>query len=52
MRKPLLTLLVALVLTGCYRMPAEDEYSVIPSINNPDVTRVKSNTPAWVPNQK
>lgn len=29
------------LLTGCYRMPAEDEYSVVPTTNNPNVTNQK-----------
>lgn len=27
------------ILTACYKMPTEDDYSVIPTTNNPDVTR-------------
>lgn len=26
---------------SCYRMPTEEDYSVVPSVNNPDVTREK-----------
>lgn len=36
-------LLMAFLLTGCYRMPTEDEYSVIPRTNNPDIIREKVN---------
>lgn len=32
------TLLITLI-TGCYRMPTEDDYSLIPTTNNPDITR-------------
>jgi len=28
--------------TSCYRMPAEDEYSLIPGTNNRDITRESS----------
>jgi hypothetical protein len=38
----LLIATVALATTACYRMPAEDEYSLVPFTNNPDVTRNKS----------
>lgn len=30
---------VATSLSSCYRMPTENEYSTIPTVNNPDVTR-------------
>lgn len=30
---------VALFTVGCYRMPTEHDYSLIPSTNNPDFTR-------------
>ena len=33
------------LLTSCYRMPAEDEYSLIPTTNNPVVTREKPCNP-------
>ncbi len=37
-------LLIGLILTAiftssCYRMPGEDDYSLIPTTNNPSVTR-------------
>lgn len=42
-----LILAVTLVTTACYRMPTEDDYCVIPTTNNPDVTREKgSNMPS------
>ncbi len=34
----LATILVSL-LTGCYRMPTDDDYSLVPTTNNPSVTR-------------
>ncbi|MCE5317207.1 MAG: hypothetical protein LLG04_07580 [Parachlamydia sp.] len=34
-----------MVLTGCYRMPTEDDYCVIPTTNNPDVTGEKRTSP-------
>lgn len=37
-----LLLVAAFNLTACYRMPYNDEYSIIPSTNNPDLTREKS----------
>jgi hypothetical protein len=30
------------ILTGCYPMPTEDDYSLIPTTNNPSVTREKA----------
>lgn len=29
--------------TGCYRMPTDDDYSLIPMTNNPSVTRERGN---------
>lgn len=37
----LCVLCLGLTLTSCYRMPGEDDYSLIPTTNNPDVTRHK-----------
>lgn len=38
----LLSILFLLVaLTSCYRMPQEDECSLVPMTNNPDVTRAR-----------
>lgn len=34
---------------ACYRMPDEDEYSVVPATNNPDVTREKPSN-SFAPN--
>lgn len=33
----LLTFVLAIALTGCYRMPKDGDYSTIPTTNNPDV---------------
>lgn len=42
----ILLITAALVtLTSCYRMPGEDEFSTIPTTNNPDVTRAKESGP-------
>ena len=37
-----------LCLTSCYRMPTDDDFSVIPTTNNPDVTGEKPGN--WTPN--
>lgn len=43
----ILLITAALVmLTSCYRMPGEDDFSTIPTTNNPDVTRAKDSSPA------
>lgn len=34
-----------MVLTGCYRMPTENDYCVIPTTNNPNVTGEKIKAP-------
>ena len=44
-----LFLLCSFILIACYRMPADDEYSVVPSTNNPDLTREKSSG-SFMPN--
>lgn len=31
-------LFLIICLTGCYRMPTENEFSVVPTTNNPSVT--------------
>lgn len=36
-----LVLLTMVSLSGCYAMPGENDYSVIPATNNPAVTREK-----------
>lgn len=45
-----LCLTFALLTTGCYRFPGEDEYSLIPTTNNRDLTREKD--ASIVPNVK
>ena len=37
-------LAVGILLIGCYRMPTDDDYSVVPQTNHPDVTREKQTT--------
>jgi hypothetical protein len=31
-------------LSGCYRMPGENEFSVVPTTNNPSITCEKGNS--------
>lgn len=45
----LMLIITATILTSCYRMPTEDDYSTVPVTNNPDVTREKPN---FMPNMK
>ncbi|KIC71379.1 Uncharacterized protein PRO82_001843 [Candidatus Protochlamydia amoebophila] len=33
-----------LILSSCYRMPGENEFSVVPTTNNPSVTCEKPNS--------
>jgi len=35
-------LFATLLLSGCYRMPTENDYSLVPVTNNPSVTCEKS----------
>lgn len=43
MKLSLLPIAIALIFfSGCYRMPSEDDYSVIPTTNNPTITREKN----------
>lgn len=45
MTKLLSTIMILIVLAtaaSCYRMPTEDDYSLIPSTNNPDYCRSNS----------
>lgn len=35
----LLLLTAGTAVNSCYRMPTEDDYSLVPSTNNPDTTR-------------
>lgn len=34
--------LLAFNLTGCYRMPTDDDYCVVPTTNNRDITRERT----------
>lgn len=38
----LLAGLLMMTLQSCYHMPADDEFSVVPTINNPAVTNERS----------
>lgn len=38
MSKCVLFALIAILFSGCYAMPGENDYSVIPATNNPSVT--------------
>lgn len=38
----IVALCLGVCLTGCYRMPTEDDFSVVPTTNNPAVTCEKS----------
>lgn len=42
MKKIYFLLTSALLLTSCYRMPNDDDYSAVPLTNHPDLTREKS----------
>lgn len=35
-------------LSACYRMPSEDDYCLVPTTNNPDITRESG--PSLMPN--
>jgi len=35
----ILILLSLVVVAGCYRMPTDDDFCVIPNTNNPNITR-------------
>lgn len=37
----LLILALAITLSSCYRMPTDEDYCLLPSTNNPDITREK-----------
>lgn len=45
----LICVISSLNFMSCYRMPTEEDYSVVPSINNPDYTREKPNN-QMIPN--
>jgi hypothetical protein len=42
-------LILTLLLAGCYRMPTDDDFCVIPTTNNPSVTREGSHQQAASP---
>jgi hypothetical protein len=37
-------ILSSLLLTGCYRYARDDDFSIVPMTNNPDVTRESQGT--------
>lgn len=39
---------VTMLLSSCYRMPNDDEYSLVPATNNPDVVGDKGGQ-SWMP---
>jgi hypothetical protein len=41
----LLTATICTLLTGCYRMPTDDDYSLVPMTNNPTTTRQHADSP-------
>lgn len=41
--RSILMLTLFSLFSSCYRMPTEDDYSLIPTTNNPSVTREKGN---------
>ncbi len=45
----LLMAFASILFMGCYRMPADGEYSVIPSTNNPDVIGNDRGAASWMP---
>jgi hypothetical protein len=40
-----LFLLISALVTACYPMPTEDNYSILPMTNNPDVTKQRRESP-------
>jgi hypothetical protein len=49
LKKIMLSFLFCSCLTGCYRMPTDDDYCLVPNLNNPDITRDKGNN-SMMPN--
>ena len=37
--------LLLLLTAACYRMPTEEDYCVIPTTNNPSITRERQDSP-------
>lgn len=50
LKQLLLTLFGCLLLTGCYRMPTDEDFSVIPATNHPDI--VHDQNTSLAPNLK
>jgi hypothetical protein len=44
-RKSFLCAILLSIATSCYRMPEEDEVSVIPITNNPSITHERAASP-------
>lgn len=42
--KAIFFLCLILTLSGCYRMPTEDDCSLVPTTNNPDITKDQGNS--------
>lgn len=42
LRHILALVMVLTLLAGCYPMPGEDDFSIVPTTNNPDITREKT----------
>lgn len=49
-QKFFLLIISAITLSACYRMPTEDDYSLVPTVNNPSITREKAGSA--MPNMK
>jgi hypothetical protein len=47
--RPIIILSTSLLLTSCYRMPSDDEYSLVPVTNNPSITFEKSSAMPGMP---
>jgi len=39
----MLATVFVILLSGCYRMPTDDDYSLVPTTNNPAITRESGN---------
>jgi len=44
MYKAILISFCMILFTGCYPMPTDEDFCVIPTTNNPDVTRAKEDS--------
>ena len=47
--RALVIAIAALLITGCYRMPGDDDYSLIPSTNNADIIGAKAKAASPMP---